>query len=217
MEVRDKVRNLTARRAAAEPGRWQHDAWGRVSLMPHWHIVVVAILSALAVLSAPVLAANYIVDVDREVEFSSKRTFSFRSVQIQSERPELNSELVRDHITAAVRSALLAKGLTEASLDADLLVDLTATGQRFGINEWRNAILLDNVSGARGLPPGSPWRNLPEAFVEGMLAVDLTIRSSDLLVWRGVYRNREKSSARLAHQLPAYATKLLAAYPGRGK
>jgi hypothetical protein len=176
-----------------------------------------AILAVLAVLSAPLLAADYIVDADRAVDFSAQRTFAFRRTLIQSERPELSSELVRDQITVAVRAALLARGLRETSEGADLLVDWTAAGQRFGINEWRNAIPLDNVPGGRGLPPGSPWRNLPEAFVDGMLAVDLTMRSSDLLVWRGVYRNREKSSAKLAHQLPAYATKLVAAYPARSK
>jgi hypothetical protein len=176
-----------------------------------------ALLVVLAVLSGPLLAADYIVDFDRQVDFSTQRTFAFRRSQIQSERPELNSELVRDQVTAAVRAALLARGLREASENADLLVDWTAIGQRFGINEWRNAIPLDNIPGGRGLPPNNPWRNLPEAFVEGVLAVDLTVRSSDLLVWRGVYRNREKASAKLAHQLPAYATKLLAGYPVRGK
>ena len=176
-----------------------------------------AILAVLAVLSGPLLAADYIVDFDRQVDFSSQKTFAFRRTQIQSERPELNSELVRNQVTATVRAALLARGLREVSGEADLLVDWTADGQRFGINEWRNAIPLDNVPGGRGLPPGNQWRNLPEAFVQGMLAVDLTLRSSDLLVWRGVYRNKEKGSAKLAHQLPAYATKLLAAYPVRGK
>lgn len=176
-----------------------------------------AILAVLAVLSAPVLAADYIVDVDRQIDFSAQRTFSFRRALIQSERPELNSELVRSQITATVRAALLARGLRETAENADLLVDWTAGAQRFGINEWRNAIPLDSVPGGRGLPPGSPWRNLPEAFVDGMLAVDLSMRSSDLLVWRGVFRKREKSSGSLAHQLPAYATKLLAAYPVRGK
>lgn len=175
------------------------------------------ILAVLAVLSAPVLAADYIVDVDRQVDFSAQRTFSFRRTLMQSERPELNSELVRDQITAAVRSALVARGLKETSENSDLLVDWTAGGQRFGINEWRNAIPLDNLPGERGLPAGNPWRNLPEAFVNGLLTVDLTMRSSDLLVWRGVYRNKEKGSARLAHQLPSYATKLLAAYPVRDK
>jgi hypothetical protein len=175
------------------------------------------VLALLAVLSFPTLAADYIVDVDHQVDFSSQHSFAFRRAQIQSERPELNSDLVRDQITAAVRAALLARGLRETTADADLLVDWTAGAQRFGINEWRNAIPLDNVPGGRGMPPGNPWRNLPEAFVDGMLAVDLTLRSSDLLVWRGVYRNREKGSGKLAHQLPLYATKLLAAYPARRK
>ena len=175
------------------------------------------VLAVLAVLSGPLLAADFIVDVDRAVDFSSQRTFAFRRMQIQSERPELASELVRDQITASVRAVLLARGLKETSQDADLLVDWTAGGQRFGINEWQNAIPLDNMPGGRSLPPGNPWRNLPEAFVDGMLVVDLSVRSTDLLVWRGVYRNREKGSAKLAHQLPTYATKLLAAYPVRGK
>jgi hypothetical protein len=178
---------------------------------------ILAILAVLAVLSAPVLPADFIVDRDQRVDFSAQRTFAIRRTVIQSERPELNSELVRDQITATVRAALLARGLKESAQDADLIVDWMAGGQRFGINEWRNAIPLDDVPGGRGLPPGSPWRNLPEAFVDGMLAVDLSMRSSDLLVWRGVYRNREKSSGNLAHQLPTYAMKLLASYPARGK
>jgi hypothetical protein len=177
----------------------------------------IALLAVLALLSAPVLPADFIVDRDQQVDFTAQRTFSIRRTVIQSERPELNSELVRDQITATVRAALLARGLTEAAQDADLVVDWTAAGQRFGINEWRNAIPLDNVPGGRGLPPNNAWRNLPEAFVDGMLAVDLSLRTSDLLVWRGVYRNREKSSGNLAHQLPAYAGKLLASYPARGK
>lgn len=176
-----------------------------------------AILLLLLTVVAPTLqAADFIVDLDRQVDFSAVKTFALRRTTFQLNRPEISSSLVQANITNAVRAALVARGLTETSGNADVVVDWTVGGQRFAINEWGNAIPLDEVPGGRRLPPGNPWRGLPESFVEGMLVVDLTAQSTGLLIWRGVYRNRESGSGQYAHQLPAYATKLLASYP-RGK
>ena len=94
-----------------------------------------------------------------------------------------------------------------------MIVDWTVSGQRYAINQWGHAIPLDEVRAKGGRLAGNPWRNLPESFVEGVLVVDLTAPASGLLVWRGVSRNREKSSGALAQQLPAYARKLVSGYP----
>jgi hypothetical protein len=48
-----------------------------------------------------------------------------------------------------------------------------------------------------------------------VLVVDLTAQSSGLLIWRGVFRNREKSSGVLAQRLPAYVGKVLSPFPPR--
>ncbi len=164
-------------------------------------------------MSSPLFAANYIIDFDRDIDFTAVKTFTLRGEDILINRPEIRSPLVARQITGAIRAALLARGLREAAQDADLLVDWSVRGQRFAINEWGRAIPLEDVSGEWRLPPGNPWRDLPESFVEGVLVLDLTARSSGLLVWRGVYRNNERDSARVGHRLPDYAKKLLASYP----
>lgn len=178
---------------------------------------IATLFVALAAFSAASGAADYIVDFDRQVDFAAVRTFALRGAEIQIDRPEVRSPLVPEQITAAIRKALTSRGLRETTDAADVIVDWSVTGQRFAINEWGHAIPLNQVPGGVWIDPGNPWRNLPEAFVNGVLVVDLTAQSSGLLIWRGVYRNREQGTAKLAHQLPNYATKLLAGYPAGKK
>ena len=177
----------------------------------------VLLATMLALPAIACVAADYIADFDRQVDFSAFRTFAIRGTAIRLDRPEINSPLVRQGIISTIRAALTAHGLKEAAADADLVVDFTVSGQRFTINEWGNAIPLDEDSGGIPVPPGNPWRFQPESFVQGVLVVDLTDPHSGLLIWRGVYRKRENNSGLLAHGLPDYAKQLLAGYPPRGK
>jgi len=173
---------------------------------------VLAILLLMAS-AAPAGAADQVVDFDRQIDFSAVRTFSMHGSAIHSDRPEIRSTLVVDGVAASIRAALVSHGLREVADNADVSVDWSAGGQRFTINEWGNAIPLDEEPGGMPVPRGNPWRNNPESFVDGLLVVDLT--RSGQLVWRGVYRSREQSSGNLAHQLPDYARRLLASYPPR--
>jgi len=176
----------------------------------HGPVWMAAILAALWCVTA---AADQVVDFDHEIDFSSIRTFALRNTTMGIARPEINNPLVLQKITDALRTTLTARGLKETSTGADVIVDWTVSGQRYAINEWGHAIPLDQVRGERRPPPGNPWSGLPESFVEGALVVDLTAPASNLLIWRGVYRNREKSSGVLAQQLPTYFKKLLSGYP----
>jgi Domain of unknown function (DUF4136) len=172
---------------------------------------------ALALQSITCVAADHIIDFDHQVDFAAFRTFAVRGAAIRLDRPEVNSPLVRQGITNTIRAALTARGLKQAGADPDVIVDWWVGGQRFTINEWGNAIPLDEASDGMPVPRGNPWRNQPEAFVQGVLVVDLTDPASGLLIWRGVYRNRESGSGQLAHRLPDYARKLLSAYPPHRK
>lgn len=179
-------------------------------------IKAIALLLLLSMPSA-LFAASHVIDFDRDADFTAVKTFTLRGEEMLVDRPEIRSQLVARQLTGAIRAALLKRGLRESTQDADVVVDWSVRGQSFAINEWGRAIPLDNPAGGWRLPPGNPWRNLPESFVEGTLVVDLTARSSGLLVWRGVYRNNERDSARVGHRLPEYAKQLLAAYPPKGK
>jgi hypothetical protein len=172
-------------------------------------------LAVLAALLCRQALADQIVDFDHEFDFSAVRTFTLRNTTMGINRPEISNPLVLQKITDAVRTSLTTHGLEETSSGADVVVDWKVSGQRYAVNEWGHAIPLDQVRGERRPPPGNPWSGLPESFVEGVLVVDLTARDSGLLIWRGVYRHREKGSGRLAQQLPTYARKLLSGYPPR--
>lgn len=190
-------------------GSVMHNARGRRNSGP---ARLAAVLAALLCLPA---AADQVVDFDHDIDFSTISTFALRNTTVGIDRPEIRNPLVLQKVTDTVRATLTARGLKETSSSADVIVDWTVSGQRYAINEWGHAIPLDEVRGERRPPPGNPWRDLPESFVEGVLVVDLSVQSSGLLIWRGVYRNREKSSGRLAQQLPSYVKKLVSGYPPR--
>lgn len=146
--------------------------------------------------------------------FGALRTFAFGTTAIGINRPEIRNPLIIEQTTAAIRSALLARGLTEDAADADVTVGWTLGGQGFAVNPWGRAIPTDRRR--------DNWRDVEtpgggqaESFIEGLLVLDVTQRSTGLLVWRGVYRDTEKDAARLARNLPGDARKLLSRYPSR--
>lgn len=175
------------------------------------HLAMLALVAG-----APVVrAADHVVDFDRQVDFTSMRTFTMRATTVLLKRPEVDSPLVHRELTSAIRALLLSRGLHEVEQGADLLVDWTIQGQRMAVNEWGRAVPLDVMRGGRQVPADHPWRNLPESFVEGTLVLDFVQQSSGLLVWRGVYRNNERDSGRFAHAVVAYPKSLLAEFPPR--
>ena len=95
---------------------------------------------------------------------------------------------------------------------ADILVDWTLTGQGMFINPWGRAV--PTGMGHTGGPSGGQGAAM-ESFIEAMLVVDMTDRASGLLIWRGVYREKQRDAVRIAQRLPDYAGKLLAGYPGK--
>lgn len=170
------------------------------------------LLALLLWASAPA-AGDYVVDLDRHLDFKTFRTFTLRGAHIAIDRPEINNPLIIERTTAAVRAALLARGLQEVADGADLRVDWSLRGQSFFVNEWGHAIpLIDGVN-RTPFQPRRGRRGGPDAFTEGTLVIDMTQISTGLLVWRGVHREKQGEVAGIADKLPAYAKKMLARYP----
>lgn len=176
----------------------------------------IAVLMLLLVAFSPALLADdHIVDVDQKVDFSAIRTFAIRGTFVRINRPELNNQVVIDGTTAYIRSALSAKGLKEVADNPDVLVDWEVSGQGFAVNEWGRAIATE-VRPRERLQAQGPQGGATDSFIEGVLVLDMTARASGLLIWRGVYRDNEKNSGKLARNLPANISKLLAQYkPGK--
>ncbi len=174
------------------------------------------VLLLLAVFSPVLVADDYIVDFDRKVDFSAIRTFAFRSTSVTVNRPELRNQVVIDGTTAFIRSVLTSRGLKEVSDNPDVLVDWEVFGQGFAVNEWGRAIATE-VRPRNWREADNPQGGAQDTFIEGVLVLDMTAQSSGLLIWRGVYRDNENNSAKLAQNLSANAKKLLARYPSGKK
>lgn len=157
------------------------------------------------------VAADHVVDFDHDFDFSTIRTFAFRHTTMAIDRPETRNDIVVAGTTAAIRKALVARGLKEVTQDADVYVDWNVFGQ---------AMLVGPGGQARptGFGQGQRWSNgvrdgQQPTFIESTLVVDITAIRSGLLIYRGVHRNRDRDAAHTAKMLPEYAKKLLGAYP----
>lgn len=191
----------------------------------HWRTVcyyfkqmrgTVILLALLLWASAPA-AGDFVVDRDRQQDFQSFRTFTLHGADVAIDRPEIDNPLIIERTTAAVRAALIARGLQEVAADADLRVDWSIRGQSFFVNEWGHAIPLFDGENRTPWQPRRSRDGGPDSFTEGTLVIDMTQISTGLLVWRGVHRERQREVARIADRLPARARKMLAQYPARKK
>jgi hypothetical protein len=172
--------------------------------------VIVLILCSAVVL----VADDHNVDFDKSVDFSKVNTFTIRPGKISSGRAELNNSLVNKKITDTIRTALTAKGMKETSERPDVTVEFSATGIDYAIGPGRRA----NQVGASRPPEERRGRGRggdePVDFSEGTLVIDVkTTAQPAVLIWRGVYHDKEKSSAKLAQKFPDDAKKLLSEYP----
>lgn len=168
----------------------------------------IAVLSACALLCSALLYADALsVDFDPHADFSVFKTFALRETTVDSPRPELDNSLFVKKLATTVRAALGAKGLTETTTRPDLLIDVRLTGEDFSMSQ-------------RGTPmPAGPGRRTvssgprPLRFTEGTLVIDMTKPGEATPVWRGVYRDDERTGSKLVEKLPTDAKKLLARYP----
>jgi len=163
-----------------------------------------AFVSVLLGLAVVLVADESSVQADPTIDFSVLRTFSFRVQQVQSRREELDNPLFLKKLATAIRHGLSAKGLTETRERPDLLVDFTITGADFGDADRRL------VRGIRGGPVAV---RRPIRIAEGTLVIDIFRRADTDPIWRGVYRDDERTGSKLTRKLPEDATQLIAKYP----
>lgn len=176
----------------------------------HFNAGPVLLAMLLALCATAGSAADYIVDRDHEVDFSTFRTFAIRNTAMGIDRPETRNPIVMARTTEVIRAALVARGLRETAEGAELLVDWQVRGQGMFIGPGGQP--RPTSYGQGGSHPGGQ----PLTFIEATLVLDMTAASSGLLIWRGVLRNKDRDAGEVAKNLPGYAKKLLGDYP-RGK
>jgi hypothetical protein len=159
----------------------------------------VAVGMSVMVSSAWLSADDLSVVVDPKADFSTFKTFAVRAGKIESAKPEIDNSLFAKKLTRTIREALTAKGLKEVTGRPDLMVDYTITSE--DINTTQRG-------GGRGTGPQ------PLRFTVGMLVIDMTRPGDQAPVWRGVYRDDERTGSKLVQKLPEDAEKLIAKYKG---
>jgi len=163
-----------------------------------------AVAGVLVALTAAVVASESSVQSDPGTDFSVLRTFSLRAQQVATRREELDNPLFGKKLATAIRRALMAKGLTESRNRPDLVVDVMVTGEEFG-DAQRSLI--------RGIRGGPVAVRRPIRISEGTLVIDVFRRDGAEPIWRGVYRDDERTGSKLTYKLPSDAMRLLARYP----
>jgi hypothetical protein len=135
--------------------------------------------------------------VDPKADFSRFKTFAVRVGKIESSRPEIDNVLFAKRLTKTIRTALMAKGLKEATGRPDLFVDYSIASEDINTTQRGDG---------RGIGPQ------PLRFTVGMLVIDMSRPGDQNPVWRGVYRDDEKTGSKLFQKLPEDARKLISKY-----
>ena len=149
-----------------------------------------------------VLADRTEIDFDPETDFTRFKTFALHGGTIHAAKPELNNDLVRKKVEAAVRARLVAGGLTEAEAKPDLSVVWT-----LGPAERRKRYSIP----ARG----RGWRKPVTAmrYTEGTLVIDLLDAGTREMVYRATYVADESNASKLSRKLEENAARALESYP----
>ena len=163
------------------------------------------------------LANDHSVEFDKKGDFSKFKTFAVREGKINSGRYELNNSLVARKTADAIRSSLTSKGLMESSNQPDVVVEFNASGRDFTIGPGGRASVIDESRPPEDNRGRRGHGDAPVRYSEGTLVIDVRRTQTWELVWRGVYNDHEKNSAKLAQKLPDDARKLLSEYPANQK
>ena len=161
-----------------------------------------------AVVSA---ADDHTVLFDRDIDFSTFRTFLVVAPTVSSVRPELKFPALTTSIVDVARETLVARGLSEGNASADLALTVWLFSVDYGIGPYgRPGVVNGPLRGRSGASSG-----LTVDYTEASLVIDLHRRSDRLLIWRGVYHDEEKDQGKFAGTLPKGAASLLSQYPPR--
>ena len=169
-------------------------------------------LALVALSSASIVADDYVVLMDEDVDFSILRTFTVRDVNLTSKHPALGSPILRNQLRDATQAALVGRGLTAASNQPALIVDCSVRGVDFAVDRTGRPVEQGNGRGGRRQPNANK-----RGFTEGTLVIDVTRADTRELIWRGVYHDTDQDPSKVAAALPAHAAKLLSQFPRQRK
>ena len=170
------------------------------------------LLLGILVFSATLVADDRTVLFDPEVDFSTFKTYVLFEGKIDSQQPEITSQITLKKIADAVHAALAGKNLKATTDQPDLIIEYSLTTVDFAIGSFGRA----NPMGGRGRGRANSDAGQPD-FTDATLVLDMKAGPNRELIWRGVYNDTEDTLGKLADALPRDAAALLSEYPPRKK
>ena len=164
---------------------------------------IVAIGSAVAMLSAPALAQKVTYDTNRTADFSQVRTYSFKEgPPIDAEAYKTtayDSPIVRQNTNAAVAAQLDARGLRRDDAHPDVYITTRRSFQTeyqgWGSPGWGYGY------GYWGGYYGGYGSYYLEPIIVGTLIVDVTDANTGELMWRGLSQRDMHPTSKPEHRL----------------
>lgn len=164
-----------------------------------------SLLAAMSIAPAA-LAIETNIEADETVDFAKFKTFVVREGHLESKSPALNSELTKKRIQSGIEKALIAKGLTVATGQADLAVS-------FEFGSARTIETKAVPAGARGM--GTRVINVPQS--EGTLVIEIHDSATNSLVWHSTTSDSERNPIKLSEELDDMVKKSFGKYPPKKK
>ena len=163
---------------------------------------VIAVSTAVALLSAPALAQKVTYDTNRAADFSQVRTFSIKETPPAdlkaSQTTAYDSPIVRQNTNAAVAAQLEMRGLRRDDVHPDVYVTTHRTFQTeyygYGWPGWGSGYGY----GYWGYGYGSYYL---EPIVVGTLVVDIADAETGELMWRGLSERDMHPTSSPEHRL----------------
>jgi hypothetical protein len=168
-----------------------------------------------------------VTDVDRTVDFSKYKTFSWGSSDIKVNNPKYNSDLINRNIKRTVETELASRGISLNQSNPDFVISYhTYTEQK------------QRTSGGYYGYPYGPFGFYPYAFrygwgwgfpysygygygygpssytyTEGTLIIDITDAKSNELIWRGMVSGNVNNVNSLQKQIAKGIKAIIKKYP----
>lgn len=154
-------------------------------------------------------------DYDRKVDFSKYKTFS---LYVPEEKNQTISQLNRNRIEAAVKAEIIKKGLTEATSNPDVLVNVvtiiknqqqvTANTNYYGYGGYYRP-----YGWGGGMAMGQTTYNVTD-YKDGSLIIEIIDANAKSLVWEGIGNQEiDKPMENPDQQIQTIVAKILAGYP----
>lgn len=176
-------------------------------------------MGVLLMLAGSCSTVSYVVDQDRDADFSTLRTFAWFELAEPARRPPPPAPapantLVSDRIRRSVTHELTAKGLEPAAVgEADLLVTFhVALRERLAVYHagWGYPY------GGRYWGPGYGWGGGPttvRSYTEGSVVVDVLDAGRRQLIWRGIAEGALTRPNPTDEDIAKVVNRLMASFP----